>query len=218
MRTPPQISTLTAVHIAPDLPGPDSLLLVMHGLGDSLDGFRFLPKVLRIPGLHYLLVNAPDRYFMGYSWFDLSSEIEPGVERSRRLLFTALDELQEQGWPGDQIGVLGFSQGALMAIDLAARYPKPLGPIVAVSGFAAFLSQYPEAFSPVARRQRILVTHGTEDPMLPYKASQQQMHTLQGMGLPLQWKTYNKAHSIDPDQEVTDIRRFLVEGFGRNGK
>ncbi len=69
MPNAPEISWLKSVY----LPARESvenprLLVVMHGLGDSLEGFRFLPDILKIPGLNYLLVNAPDAYFTGSSW------------------------------------------------------------------------------------------------------------------------------------------------------
>ena len=38
------------------------LMVVLHGLGDSMEGYRWLPSALRLPWLNYLLVNAPDEY------------------------------------------------------------------------------------------------------------------------------------------------------------
>jgi phospholipase/carboxylesterase len=184
----------------------------MHGLGDSLEGYRFLPDILRIPGLNYLLVNAPDPYFTGYSWFDIfggATKMQRGIERSRAALLETLNELEEQGWPPEHIGVFGFSQGCLMALDIACRYPKPLGGIVGVSGFVGLIEQYPEALSPVACAQKIFVTHGTADPMLPIAETQKQVNTLKAMGMQIEWRTYTKEHTIDPYQEVQDIRGFL---------
>ena len=69
------------------------LMVMLHGLGDSLEGFRWLPEALRLPYLNFLLVNAPDDYYGGFSWFDLNNPV-PGVERSRKLLFALLDDLR----------------------------------------------------------------------------------------------------------------------------
>jgi len=38
------------------------LMIVLHGLGDSMDGYRWLRRAMGLPGLNYLLVNAPDPY------------------------------------------------------------------------------------------------------------------------------------------------------------
>src|SRR5260370_31706803 len=75
------------------------LLIMLHGLGDSLEGFRWLPEALNFPWLNYLLVNAPDEYYGGYSWYDFAGDIAPGVERSGRLLFQLLEAHEAKGVP-----------------------------------------------------------------------------------------------------------------------
>ena len=57
------------------------LMILLHGLGDSLEGWRWFPEAMNLPWLNYLLVNAPDDYFGGFSWFDLG---EMENMRSRR--------------------------------------------------------------------------------------------------------------------------------------
>src|SRR5438132_2600526 len=94
------------------------LMVVLHGLGDSLEGYRWLPEALGLPWMNYLLVNAPDEYYGGYSWFDFGGDIVPGVVRSRKLLFELLDARRAAGFPTDQTTLGGFSQGCLMSIDV----------------------------------------------------------------------------------------------------
>ncbi len=207
----PEIRSLESAYIAPRQGGPERLLVVLHGLGDSVEGYRFLPKMLNIPGLHYLLVNAPEPYFTGYSWFDIYGDIPGGVERSRKVLFEVVEEIHASGWEYRHMGFFGFSQGCVMTMELACRYPEIFGAVVGVSGFVARLDEYPEAFSAVAKKQKILITHGTHDPMLPLETSRKQAHALQGMGLKIDFKVYEKEHSIDPKQEVGDIRSFLLK-------
>lgn len=211
MRSPLEIKGLESRFIPAVEPGSERLLLVMHGLGDSMEGFTFLPKMLKIPGLSYLLVNAPDPYFTGYSWFDLYGAMEKGVIRSREILFDVMDEIHQAGWENKHVGVFGFSQGCLMAIDLACRYPEAFGAVVGVSGFIGFLEEYPERLAPVARNQRILITHGNRDQLLPLDVSRKQANALLGMGLKVDFRVYEKEHTIDPRQEVADIRSFLIK-------
>src|SRR5689334_20035668 len=94
------------------------LLIMLHGLGDSIEGYRWLPQALNLPWLNYLLVNAPDEYFGGYSWYDFVGDIRPGVERSRKLLFSLLDKQSERGFPTELTTFGGFSQGSLMALEM----------------------------------------------------------------------------------------------------
>jgi phospholipase/carboxylesterase len=215
MGHPLEIRGLESRFLSPVEPGPERLLLVMHGLGDSMEGFTFLPKMLKIPGLSYLLVNAPDPYFTGYSWFDLYGSMETGVVRSRKILFEVMDEIHAGGWSSNHVGVFGFSQGCLMAVDLACRYPEAFGAVVGVSGFVGFLQEYPEKLSPVARSQRLLITHGNADPLLPLEQTRKQANALLGMGLKVDFRVYPKVHTIDPRQEVGDIRSFLLKHLFR---
>ena len=57
--------------------GSRRLLIMLHGLGDSVQGYRWLPDALNLPWLNYLLVNAPDEYYGGYSWYDFVGDISP---------------------------------------------------------------------------------------------------------------------------------------------
>jgi phospholipase/carboxylesterase len=124
-----------------------------------------------------------------------------------------MDELEQQGWLAEHVGVFGFSQGCLMALDLACRYPKTLGAVVGISGYVGLLNEYPEKLSPAAGTQKILVTHGTMDQMLPIAETKSHIQALKGMGLAIEWKTYDKDHTIEPYREVQDIRTFLVRNL-----
>ena len=114
-------------------PGP--LIVVLHGRGDSMGGFAWMPETLGLPGVSYLFLNAPDDYFGGFSWYGMPPEQGPGVLRSRSLLFRVLDDLRARGWDSRDILLFGFSQGCLMAIDVGARYPHPLAGVCGIIGF-----------------------------------------------------------------------------------
>src|SRR5438552_18800955 len=111
------------------------LMIMLHGLGDSIEGYRWLPPSMNLPWLNYLLVNAPDEYYGGYSWYDFIGEIMPGVQRSRKLLFELLEAQREAGLPSEQIILGGFSQGCLMALEVGLRYPRRLAGSIGISGY-----------------------------------------------------------------------------------
>src|SRR5260370_7666250 len=62
------------------------LMVVLHGLGDSTAGFRWLPQAFNLSWLNYLLVNAPDEYYGGYSWYYFARGATQGGKRSRENL------------------------------------------------------------------------------------------------------------------------------------
>src|SRR5439155_11821011 len=106
--------------------GSHRLMIMLHGLGDSLEGYRWFPEAINLPWLNYLLVNAPDEYYGGYSWYDFAGDMAAGVQRSSRLLFDLLDAQSAKVVPSDQIILGGFSQGCLMSLEVGLRYPRKL--------------------------------------------------------------------------------------------
>jgi phospholipase/carboxylesterase len=191
--------------------GSKKLMIVMHGLGDSIEGYRWIQEAMQVPWLNYLLVNAPDPYYGGFAWYDLYSNAGIGIERSRKLLFALIEDLGKKGHKANDIVVSGFSQGCLMSMELALHYPERFAAIVGISGYV----HEPETteFSAVAKDQRILMTHGTQDPLIPIEAVRKQVAVLQKRGIQIEWREFVKAHTIAGETELKVIRQFLSDKF-----
>src|SRR5688500_6297058 len=111
------------------------LLIALHGLGDSMEGYRWVPRVLQMPNVSVLRVNAPDAYYGGFSWYDFAPDPAPGVERSYRLLESMLDGLPEKGFRTERTVLFGFSQGCLMSFEAGLRYQRKFAGVIGVSGY-----------------------------------------------------------------------------------
>jgi len=192
------------------------LMVMLHGLGDSIEGYRWLPESMNLPWLNYLLVNAPDDYYGGYAWFDLN-DILPGVQRSRKLLFEVLDDLRTRAFPAGQITFGGFSQGSLMAIDVGLRYPHRFAGIVGLSGWVCEPENLLKEIPPAARQQRLLMTHGTADPLLPIAGIRPQIPLLKAAGINVEWREFDKVHTII-EEELVLVRDFVRAGYSVVGK
>ena len=70
--------------------------------------------------------------------------------------------------------------------------------------------------SPVARQQRLLVTHGLMDPIIPFASVRQQIQQLKDAGLRVEWHEFIKAHNIAGEHEVRIIRDFIQGGYGKS--
>jgi phospholipase/carboxylesterase len=196
--------------------GSQALLIALHGLGDSAAGWRFLPPTLGLPWLNCLLVNAPDPYYGGFSWYDFTGDQAAGIVRSRKLLSQLLDAQRAAGFPSEQTTLMGFSQGCLMTVDVGFRYPHLLAGLVGVSGYVHEPENLLRELSPVAKQQRMLFTHGTQDPMIPCAAVGKQVEQLKGAGLNITWREFVKAHTIAGEEEVSLIRDFVRGGYGQS--
>ena len=189
------------------------LMVMLHGLGDSVQGYRWMPEAMDLTWLNYLLVNAPDEYYGGYSWFDFAGDFVPGVVRSRKMLFALLDDLRAKGFPTEQTTFGGFSQGCLMATEIGLRYPHRLAGVVGISGYVCEPEKLVEELSPVASQQRLLITHGTLDPMIPFAMVREQINILKAAGLHIEWHEFVKSHTIAGEDELEVIRRFVRAGY-----
>jgi phospholipase/carboxylesterase len=187
------------------------LMVVLHGLGDSIEGYRWLPSAMRFPWMNYLLVNAPDEYYGGYSWFDLYGDAGTGIQRSRKLLFELLDEQRKKGFPSEETSLFGFSQGCLLVLELGIRYPHKLAGIVGISGMLHDVEALIREKSDTVSQQRFLVTHGTYDPLLPIDAVRPQIQALQENQISIDWREFRKEHTIAGEDELKVIREFLLK-------
>ena len=191
----------------------DRLLVMLHGLGDSIAGYRWMPEALDLPWLNYLLVNAPDQYFGGYSWYDFLGDIAPGVERSRKLLVELLEATDAQSYSAEKIVLGGFSQGSLMSVEVGLRYPQRLAGIVGISGYVCNPEKLIAQLSPVAFKQRLLLTHGTLDPLIPFALVREQVNALKAAGLHIEWHEFVKPHTIAGELELEVIRDFICASY-----
>lgn len=205
---------LSSIRI-PSLVDSSACLVVLHGLGDSVEGWRWLPDALRLPWLNYVLVNAPDDYYGGYSWYDFGGDSGPGIERSRRELTALMEEQRRMGTPPDQLGILGFSQGCLMTLETGLRYPERLAALVGISGYVWNLGALLREAPPTARLQSVLVTHGRRDAVVPSAPVHAQILELQQGGFNMEWHEFDKAHTVAGEPELALIREFLRRGYGR---
>jgi len=193
-------------------PNSRRLMVMLHGLGDSLEGFRWLPDALRLPSLNYLLVNAPDDYYGGFSWFDLNNPV-PGVERSRKLLFALLDDFRAKNFPPELITLCGFSQGCLMTVEVGLSYPHKLAGLIGISGWVLDPEKLIRELPPTGSQQRLLMTHGTADPLIPIAKVRAQIPILKAAGINVTWQEFAKEHTIAGAPEISLIREFVRTGY-----
>lgn len=188
-------------------------LIVLHGLGDSKEGYHWLPEALKLDYLNYIFVDAPDPYYSGYSWFHINEQtLEPYpkfVARSRVYLFQLLDYLQENNYPANQMVMFGFSQGCLMCWEIGVRYQKVLAGIIGISGWAAENTDIFESVNETSKYQRFLITHGTYDPLLPVERVREQIKIFKSKGLNIQYHEFDKEHTILTEKEIPLFRNFI---------
>ena len=84
-----------------------------------------------------------------------------------------------------------------------------------VSGYVHEPERLIQELSPVALQQRFLITHGTEDPLIPFPAVREQINLLKAEGIHIEWHEIVKAHTIAGEAELSIIRDFARALFER---
>lgn len=176
------------------------LMIILHGRGDSSEGFTSLAPFLDIDTMNYLLLDAPFEYFSGFSWYQLPPDQLPGIEYSSKLLTTVLDELFEDQFNANESFLFGFSQGSLLTFEFGARYHKVLAGYIAVSGYIYDANKLLQEMDKDVIESNWLCTHGVYDDILDFNTSKTQVKILQDNGFDIEFKSYEKDHSIAAEE------------------
>lgn len=202
---------LRAERVEPASGEARSALVLLHGYGANGQDLIGLADALapHLPDTLFLAPDAPERCDgapMGLQWFpipwlDGSSEemARNGLERAARDLDRFLDGvmLDEDLLP-EQVAILGFSQGTMMALHVAPRREEPVAALVAFSGRLL----EPEALATEARsRPPVLLVHGDRDEMVPVQALPEAARALEAAGWTEVFAHVMKGtgHGIAPD-------------------
>jgi len=176
------------------------LMIVLHGRGDSSEGFAGLPPFLDLEDMNYILLNAPFEYFSGYSWYKLPPEQLPGIEYSSKILTKDLDKLFEKDFDAGESYLFGFSQGALLTFEFGARYHKVLAGYFALSGYIYDTQKLLNEMNEDVKKAKWVAMHRKQEPVLDIETFKSKIKELQDDGFEIEFKTNNEDNSINKEE------------------
>jgi phospholipase/carboxylesterase len=180
------------------------LLVLHHGRGaDEHDLFGLADLFDPKRRLHVVTPRAPLPFpGGGYAWYttaEVGYPDEPTFDESYRTLAAFHDELWERTGltPGRTI-LGGFSMGTVMsyALGLGPDRPGPAG-ILALSGFVPTVEGWEPSFAD-RLATKVLIGHGTLDPVIEVAFARSARELLEGGGLAVEYHEAPAAHNIDP--------------------
>ncbi|SEW13676.1 phospholipase/carboxylesterase [Cognatiyoonia koreensis] len=188
-----------------------SAVIFLHGYGANGADLLGLadPLAEHMPDTLFLAPDAPETCAgapMGYQWFpipwiDGSSEEESlaGLQHAADDLNAFLDGVMiDEDLLPEQVMIVGFSQGTMMALHVLPRREDPVAGIVAFSGRLLEPESLPEE---AVSRPPVLLIHGDMDDVVPPQSLPQAAEALQQAG----WKEVyahimkGTGHGIAPD-------------------
>ena len=192
-------------------PGDD-----LVGIGGAIDapaGTTFLfpeaPNALGDAAMMSLLGDARawwqidigryQRAIMQGTLDSLVHEIPDGMKEASEQLIAMLDVYEgETKTPGERIVLGGFSQGSMLATDVALRTKRPLAGLVVMSGTLLAASEWLPLMS--SRKDlRVFQSHGTQDPILPFPLAERLRHVLEEAGMRVSFTEFDGGHGIPPE-------------------
>jgi phospholipase/carboxylesterase len=188
----------------------------LHGYGADGNDLIEIGRQWRtlLPDAAFVSPHAPDRCAaapMGRQWFPLSDrppadpagakERWDGVVAARGSIDAFLDaELARLGLDESKLALVGFSQGAMMAMHVGLRRRLVPAAIVGYSGMLVGDDKLSEAKARDARGAPppVLLIHGDQDPLIPIEAMFLAADALAGDDIPIQWHiSFGVGHGID---------------------
>jgi len=203
----------------PPGPGPHPTLLTLHGWGaNALDLLGLAPYL----GGGKFLVLCPQgplqvpigQNAVGYGWFPLSmggSLDLRSVVKACELVQNFLNEAIDR-YPVDskQLGIVGFSQGGVMAYSLGLGEPERFAGLAALSSWLPrdLLNILPDV--PATEQLPVFIQHGKKDQAIDVGRARQSVETLRDLRVPVTYNEYDMGHEIN-GQSLSDLSTWLEE-------
>ncbi len=179
---------LEAIRRGPAQGAAQQLVVLLHGVGangqDLIDLAASWSPAL--PHAAFVSFDAPEPYDgapFGRQWFSLADRtpaaVAAGARRAMPVLLAAIEaERARLGLPGRRVAIMGFSQGAMMALFAGLQRDPAPAAVLAYSG--ALLAFEPANYAPV------LLVHGEVDEVVPWQRGRDAERDLRAMGVPVE--------------------------------
>ena len=110
--------------------------------------------------------------------------------------------------PAERIVLGGFSQGSMLALDVALRTKRPLAGLVILSGTLLARDEW-IPLMPTRKGLRVFQSHGTEDPILPFTIAEGLRSALTDAGMNVTFTKFRGGHGIGPEV-IRDLNAWLA--------
>jgi len=210
--------------------GDGPVVVLLHGFGASGDDLVPLGQEIDVPpGTRFVFPEGPLFVDAGFGRFhawwmldvdrlardlaagrpsDLPREFLRGMSEAGSRIVTLLDGAERRLGADPKKTVLGgFSQGAMLACDVALRTARPFAGLVLLSGTLLAADEW-VPLMPKRRGLRVLQSHGNADPLLPFFLAERLRDLLTKAGLTVDWVGFRGGHEV-PGVVLDNLGGFL---------
>lgn len=207
---------------------PKAVVIWLHGLGDSGNGFSPIVPELNMPeelAVRFIFPHAPERAvtinngMRMRAWYNITSldfnnrADSQGVLESASLVEQLIESEIAKGIPADKIVLAGFSQGGVIATHLGTRIKRKLAGIMSLSSYMSEPEKLAKEAHPANKATPFFIAHGQQDDVVPLIMGNAARQVLESNNYSVEWHEYRMQHNVCM-QELKDISAWLQQRLG----
>ncbi len=196
-------------------PPPRQARLVMilaHGRGSSAEDMLGLAHQFSADDISYVAPQAAGQTWYPYPFLAPLQHNEPYLGSALRLLGELVQQAGADGVNPDRIVLLGFSQGACLSLEFAARHARRYAGIVALSGGLIGPPGTPRDYAGSFEGTPVLLGCSDIDPHIPLERVHESADVFRRMGAAVDERIYPRmGHTVNGD-EIGAVEAMLSGG------
>ena len=185
-------------------------LILTHGRGASAESSLSLAPLLGADDLAWLAPQAAGNTWYPYSFLSPIPQNEPGITSALRVLADLVAHIEAAGIPAKRIALLGFSQGACLTLEFAARYPRRFGALAGLSGGLIGPDDTPRTYPGSLDGTPVFLGCSDVDAHIPMARVHESATVLTRLGAAVDERIYPGMGHVVNDDEIAAVRGLLA--------
>ena len=184
--------------------------ILLHGRGASAEDILELAAEFRLDDVAYVAPQAAGSTWYPFSFLKPMPENEPGLSSALEVIDGLVNGLGRQGIEPERIAILGFSQGACLTLEFAARRPRRYAAIVGLSGGLIGPPGTPRNYPGLLDGAPVFLGCSDVDAHIPVERVHESAEVFRRMGAAVDERIYPRmGHLVNAD-EIAAVRRLLA--------
>jgi predicted esterase len=185
-------------------------MIVLHGRGADAEGIAALADVLAQPDIACLAPQAAGHSWYPYPFTAPIERNEPWLTSALGVVDGLLERLGEAGFPPERVVLLGFSQGACLGLEYAARHARRFGGVVGLSGGLIGPDGTPRDYPGSLAGTPAFLGCSDIDPHIPLARVHETTAVLRRLGAAVSERIYPGMGHLINDDEISAVRGLLA--------
>ncbi len=185
-------------------------MVMIHGRGASAESILSLADEFKQPEFAYLAPQAAGNTWYPQRFIAPVEQNEPYLSSALQRVGEVIAHIEQNGISAEKIILLGFSQGACLAVEYAARHAKKYGGVAVLSGGLIGEKVKPENYTGNFEQTPIFLGCSDEDFHVPAERVRESTMILRQMGASVTQRLYPEmGHTINQD-EMNTVRQMMI--------